>query len=253
MARQTQYASDYSADAVKVILHSDTSVELDEASRAVLERRFPNTRPPSSVWICKYLLRGLISFTSSTFSTRDSQVSYYGEDRSIRYGRIYSIFADCLPQHSGSPSTPNDDTKHRVYILVERYTPLQPQDAAVDPFECHPLTGPTGYNLFRTVYSSFMEALDLIEVKDVVGHIAICRTSANDRHKYAEATIITAQVDQVSMQPEPTSTNYCTNLTCRAFSPDTLARSLYQESRSGATLACIPLGTLDKPRGRKTK
>ncbi|KAG8962736.1 hypothetical protein FRC05_005138 [Tulasnella sp. 425] len=109
---------------------------LSPALKTTLESGSPGIPVPNSAFMCDHATRGGVSFTISSKSARDSQIS--------------------------------------IFLIIRPYAPLIDTDAQRDPYRNHPLVGSRGYALCEAAYDEFLPEVHVIEAKHLIGHVVRC-------------------------------------------------------------------------------
>ncbi|KAG8939771.1 hypothetical protein FRC04_005977 [Tulasnella sp. 424] len=130
-------------------------------------------QPRGSLLAINCLSRGNLNFSTGRRSSRDSQISYLipkpTSGQEIYVGRIKSIIGEGRTSYEDGQMSLS-----RIFVIVERYESLSPEDRPNDPYDNHPMLGREGYNLCCLFYDSFSPKLDVIEAHNIIGHVSRC-------------------------------------------------------------------------------
>lgn len=161
---------------------------------AILLSAHPDISSSSQKITFDKVSRGTVSFSTSSLSSRDSQISYRDRNGTITFGSIYFMMAEVSSMTAAAPSIPPTD----IFLIVERYGELPPADQARDPYRQHPLLGDRGYKLAWLVRQKALTTVDVISAKDVVGHIALCPLRGEHGDAFDPPVQVGLQLDRVS-------------------------------------------------------
>lgn len=155
-----------------------------------LKAAFPQDPPGPKQIACVSLKKSGMEFSIYTKSSRDSQISYRGDSKDIRFGRIFAILAEPASEVNGAVTPP-------PWIIVERYEPLGVADSTRDVYRKHPLIGRNGYNLAEISYDSFARTMDSIRPSQILGHIARCTLEPRLIGPFEKPVFVAVQLDRV--------------------------------------------------------
>ncbi|KAG9090717.1 hypothetical protein FRC06_000911 [Ceratobasidium sp. 370] len=116
--------------------------------------------------VCEQLGRGHVVYQPFRESRNNSGILFRPRSATAAVpGRIDAILQE-----------PNEgDSQGRIILLVRKFNPLTPQDAAKDPYQNHSIVGASRFDTMSLFYDAVdSDRAHIIEPNDVVSHIAVC-------------------------------------------------------------------------------